>query len=57
MVEGHWLLNGVVALKTRGVLPQRNQRGNNTCYRIHTRVGGCQSSLDDKKNERKRAYA
>ena len=41
MVEGHWLLNGVVALKTRGVLPRENQRGNNIYYRIYTRVGGC----------------
>ena len=46
MVERHWLLNGVVALKTRGVLPRGIQRGNNTCYRIHTKVGGCQSSLN-----------
>ena len=57
MVEGHWLLNGVVALKTRGVLSQRNQRGNNIYYRIYTRVGNYQSSLNDKKKERKRAYA
>ena len=57
MVEGHWLLNGVVSLKTRRVLPQGNQRGNNIYYRIYTRVEGCQSSLDGKKKEKKRAYA